>query len=209
MHLKRNSMPRTWPLKRKGTKYVAIPSSGLSKSIPLVVVLRDILDLAKTRREAKKLINQKKVKVNLKIVRDENFPLSLFDILSLENKNLKLILENKKFNIIEVKGKETEEKIVKVIGKKVLKGNKIQVNLSDGRNYLTKEKIKTGDSVVLNFKENKISEILPFKDNSKVVFIAGKHLGETGTIDKIDKMVIVKIGNEKINSKSENLMIIK
>jgi small subunit ribosomal protein S4e len=202
-------MPKTWPLKRKGTKYVAIPSSGLGKSIPLVVVLRDILDLAKTRREAKRLISQKKVKVNSKIVRDENFPLSLFDVLSLDNKSFKLVLNNKKFNLEKIDEKEADEKIVKVIGKKLVKKGRIQINLSDGRNYLTKEKIKTGDSAVVNFKENKISEILPFKDNSKVVFIGGKHLGETGTIDKIDKMIIVKIGKEKINSKSENLMVIK
>jgi len=209
MHLKRSSMPKTWPLPRKGTKYVVVPSHSLRNSVSLLVILRDILDLAKTRKEAKKLISQKEIKVNSKIVGDEHFSLSLFDILSFGNKNLKLILKNKKFDLIEIDDKEADKKITKVIGKKIVKKGRIQVNLSDGRNYLTKEKIKVGDSVVINLKENKISEILPFRENCKVIFIAGKHLGKIGTIEKVDRMVIVKIGKEEINSKLENLMVVE
>lgn len=207
MYLKRNKMPKTWPLKRKGTKYLVSPSHGLKNSIPLLILLRDMLKIVKDRKEAKKIINLGKIKVNYKKVRDEKISLSLFDIIDLDGKKFKLILKNKKFNVDKV---EREEKIVKIIGKKILKGNKLQVNLSDGRNYIIKEKLKTGDSVVIDLKENKIKEVLEFKPGCKVLFMTGKHLGEEGIIEGTDKnSASVKIGNEKINSRINNLMVIK
>jgi len=212
MHLKRNKIPKTWPLPRKGKKYIVRPSHGLKNSIPLLIVLRDILRLVKTRKEAKKLLSLGKIRINGKMIRDERFPLTLFDNLSLKDKNFKLIYKNKKFDVIEISGKEAEEKIAKIIGKKILKGNKIQVNLNDGKNYLLNEKVKVGDSAIINLKENKISEVLPFKKGCKIMFIAGKHVGEVGEVEAIDekkKIIVLKVGNEKINSKIDNLMVIK
>jgi len=210
MHLKRNKSSKTWPIPRKGTKYLAVPSHNLKNSLPLIILLREVLDLVKTRKETKNLINQKKIKVNRENVRDEKHAISLFDVISLEDKNLKLILKNKKFDVVEVKGKEAEEKIVKIIGKKVLKGGKIQVNLRDGRNFLSKEKMKIGDSVVVDLKNNKIAEILPFKIGSEVMLLTGKHIGGTGLVEDIGKkgLIRVKIHNEKINSRLENLMVV-
>lgn len=206
MHLKRNSMPKTWPLKRKGTKYI-VRTFNLKSSIPLLVIIRDILKLAKDRGEVKKILNSENVKVNGKIIKEEKFPLTLFDNLSLGEKNFKIVLKNKKFSLEE---SSRCEKIVKLIGKKVLKNGKIQMNLSDGRNYLGKEKIKVGDSVVISFPENRISEVLALKEGCKVLFLRGKHTGEEGTAEKIaGKNVTVKIAGEKINSKLENLIVVR
>ena len=212
MHIKRQKIPKTWPLSRKGTKYLAVPKHNLKEGIPIIIILRDVLKIVGTNKEAKKILNMNKVKVNHKIVRKGKYPLTLFDILSLDNKNFKLILKKKKFDIVEAKGKDAEEKIVKVIGKKTVKKGALQVNLSDGRNYLIKESVKVGDSVVLNLKENKISEILPFKEGSKIIFITGKHIGEEGVIENIDekkKIIELKVDSEKINGKQESLLVIK
>src|SRR3989344_634946 len=210
MHLKRSKTSKTCPLARKGTKYVVVPSHNLKNSVPLLILLRDLLKIVKNRKEAKKIINLGKVKINDKKIKNEKFSLGLFDNLSLENKNFKVIFKNKKFNLKEISEKEAEEKISKVIGKKILKKGKTQINLQDGRNYLTKEKVKVGDSVVINLKENKIKEMLPFKASSKILFTKGKYLGAEGVVEKIDgKNIEVKIGKEKINSRMDNLMVIK
>jgi len=212
MYLKRNKVPRKWAIPRKGTKYLVVPLHSLNQGIPLLIVLREMLKVIRIRKEAKKILNLGKIKINNKIIREEKFPLTLFDILDLDGKTFKIIIKNKKFNLIEVKGREAEEKIVKVKDKKIVKGNKVQINLSDGRNYLFKEKINTGDSVVIDLKENKIKDILPFKQNSKVLFIKGKHIGEEGLIEEIDKerkFISVKKEKEKINSRKGNLMVIK
>ena len=209
MYLKRNNMPKTWPLRRKGTKYLVRPSS-LRNSIPLLIVLRDMLKVVKNKKEAKEILNVGKIKINGKTIKEAKYSLTLFDILSLNEKNFKMLLKNKRFDVSETK--ENNEKISKVIGKKVLKKGKIQINLSDGKNYLSKDNIKTGDSVIIDFKENKISEILPLKQGSKILFIAGKHMGREGGVDEIDekkKLIYIKVGGERINSKLNNIIVIK
>lgn len=208
MHLKRNKMPKTWPIERKGTKYIT--RSFSRNSIPLIIALRDMLKVVKIRKEAKHLLNLKKVKVNGKLINEEKYPIGLFDNLTLDNKNYKLVFKNKKFNFEEISHEQTSRKIAKVIGKKILPGKKLQVNLSDGRNYMITGKVNTGDSALIDFNSNKISEILALKQNSKIIFISGKHIGEHGEIEKIEKKnAVVKSGNKKINADLESLMAVK
>jgi len=209
MHLKRTEMPKIWAVKRKGTKYIVRASHNLRNSLPLLVLLRDILKVARTRKEIKNLLKSGKIKINKKAIKEDNFPLCLLDLVELDNKSFRIVLKNRKLGVEEAKN--TEEKIAKVIGKKVLKKGKLQINLSDGRNYLFNKKVRTGDSVVIDLKENKIKEILEFKEGCDVLFIKGKHLSQFGKVEKIEKgkMIIVKIGNEEINSKMENLLVIK
>jgi len=212
MYLKRNKMAKTWPLPRKGTKYLVRTSHNLKNSVPLLIVLRDMLNVVKTRKEAKKILMLGNIKINHNVVREEKAPLSLFDILDVGGKTFKIVFKNKKFSLDEVEGKDTEEKIVRVNGKKVLKKGKLQVNLNDGRSYLTNEKINVGDSVVIDLKENKIKEILPLKSNSKIMFLIGKHSGEQGLVEKIDeekKTISVKLEDKKIDSRKKSLMVIR
>ena len=158
MHLTRNEMPKTWPIERKGTKYLAVASHDKARAIPLVFVLRDMLKLVKTNKEAKYFVLNKNVSINNKIRVNEKFPIRVYDSISFEKtgKNYRLVIENKKLSLKEISEKEAEKKIVKVIGKKVLEKGKIQINLDDGHNFLSKEKVSVGDSVLLNTKEMKI-----------------------------------------------------
>ena len=52
-HLKRLAMPRSWPLPRKTTVWVTRPTPGahaLELCMPVTLVIRDVLGLAKTAR---------------------------------------------------------------------------------------------------------------------------------------------------------------
>jgi len=60
MHLKRQKIPNSWPIERKGTKYIVRPSNGIKNSIPLLILMRDMLKIATTRKEVKTSINLKK-----------------------------------------------------------------------------------------------------------------------------------------------------
>jgi small subunit ribosomal protein S4e len=209
MHLKRNKVPVTWPLERKGTKYLIVPQHNFAKGIPLLVALRDVLNIVQNRKEAKKALYDGKIKINHKLVREEKFPLSLFDILSVGKQNYKVIIENRRFNLEEINEKDASEKIVKVIGKTALKKGKIQINLSDGRNFITKEKHETGDSVLIDLKENKIKKSYSPKKGSKVIVLKGKHFGQAGTIEEMEKEGIteVHLGKEKVKINIGNLMV--
>lgn len=206
MHKKRSSMLRLWPVPRKGNVYLVTASHKQNSGIPVLVILREMLKIVKTRTEAKRIIHLEKVKVNNKLIKDEKYPLAFLDILSIGEKNYKLEIKNRKFSLEESRD---FRKISKVIGKKILASGKTQVNLNDGRNFLANEKISTGDSVSFDFKDNKISKIIPMKEHSEIAVISGSHIGEKGKILKLlGNKAEVEINKEKINLKTENLMAI-
>lgn len=222
MHLKRKTIGKFWPIPRKGTKYVASPNHNQNEALPLIVVMRDILKLVRTKKELSKLLYEKQIMVNNKIVRETNYPISLFDILNLPSakKNFRAILsENKKINLEEVNEKEAYLKVYKVINKKMLDGKTIQINLMHGRNIITKEKVNTGDSVIYDLKENKISKIIPMEKGRNAFVIKGKHAGYAGKINEIIERggkKLAKIssdsktdGNNKLNVWIKNIIVIE
>lgn len=210
MHQTRNSTPKIWRIERKGTKYVVSSRYSQKLSVPVLVVMREMLKIGKIRKEIEKVLDDKKVSVNGKQVYDIKYPVCLFDIIKIGEKNYRMIIKNKKFDLEEIKGKESEQKIAKVIGKKSMKKNKIQVNFLDGRNCLSSEKLETGDSVLVNLKDNKIVKIIPAKKGSNVMFLSKSHLGQKGKIIEENEDE-VKIETEKgeIVTDKKNIIVIE
>lgn len=202
-HVKRHAIPKSWPIERKGTAFVVKPNLGFSNSLPILIILRDLLKVAQNRKEVKKMIHMKSILLNGREVRDEKEGVLLFDVITLvpSKKNYRLVvLKNEKFNVEEIKENEASIKVSKIVDKKMLKGKKIQLNLSDGRNFLSNIKCKVNDSVVINLKTKKIEKCIPIEENSEVIVFAGKHSGEKGKIEKInDKLKIAEIKTEKGN----------
>ena len=123
-HQKRQKVPKTWPIPRKGTKFVVKTSS---KGIPILVTLRDILKIAQTRKEVKKAISKKDLLVCGKPVKNEKKELFLFDVLTIipSKQNYRLNLSKKgKFSLEEISEKERNIKFSKIINKKILKKKK-------------------------------------------------------------------------------------
>ena len=211
-YLKRQNVPKNWPVPRKGTPYVAKPNS---LGIPVVIVLRDMLDVAQNKKEVTKALYNKLILLNNKIVIDKNKGVGLFDVLTLvpEKKSYRMVLNDKgKFALEEITGNSVDKKIAKIVDKKTLKGKKTQLNLSDGRNLLSQVKCGTNDSIVVDFKNKKIEKILGFKEKAKVLVIAGKHAGEKGEIVKINekmKMIEIKKGNENVNVLIKQIIIVE
>ncbi len=192
-HIKKTQMPKTWPVPRKGKRkrFIAIPSHSTGKGISLLFLLRDVLNVAATRKEVRHMTLNGMVQVNNKIRNDENFPLQVFDVLNLKlaKKNYRLQIVNKKFSLVEISDKEAETKIVKIIGKKVLSGGAVQMNLDDGQNFLSKDKFSVGDSAVVDNKKDVVSKILPLKKGAKIEVISGKHAGEKGELVGFEELV--------------------
>jgi len=214
-HIKRHAIPKRWPIQRKGTAFVVKPNRSFSDSLPVLLILRDLLKVAQNRKEAKKMIHLKNILINGKEVRDEKEGVLLFDIITLtpSKSNYRLtIIKNEKFNLEEIKEGEADTKVAKIIGKTMLKGKKVQLNLSDGRNFLSNMECKVDDSVLINLKNKKIEKCLALKDNSEVIVFAGKHSGEKGKIEKINqekKTAEINTGKEKINVLIKQIMVTK
>jgi small subunit ribosomal protein S4e len=213
MHRTRKKAPRAWGLKNKGTKYV-VRGSG-KYNVPLTVVLRDILKFAQTRKEVKAILHNDYVKINNQNVKDEKFVLKLNDILSLKEKSFRVVFnEFRKFELVEISDKEKNEKIAKVIDKRLVNPKEYQINLNDGRNYTIESKVEIsiGDSCIIDLKNKKIKEILKVKTKSPVVIIKGKHLGRKGVIKEVDeakKTVLLETKEGELNIKMDQIMVEK
>ena len=167
------------------------------------------------RKEVKKALHEKNIISNNKIVIDEKMPLLLFDTLTIvpSKKHYRLNLnEGGKFVLDEIKDAETNKKVSKIFNKKTLKGKAVQLNLTDGRNFISKTECKVGDSVLINFKDKKIEKVIPLKKGASAMIFSGKHTGKTGIIENIEdkrKMAEIKSKNEKINVLLKQLMAVE
>lgn len=214
MYLKRQKVPKNWPVPRKGTTYVVKPNFSIQKGVPILIILRDMLKIAQNRKEVKKTINSKHILLNNKIVRDEKNVALLFDTIKIVplKKYYRLGLSEKgKFQIEEIKKDKANNKVAKIINKKTLKGKRTQLNLSDGRNFVSDLKCKVSDSVLINLEKNKIEKCLSLDKKARVIVFAGKYSGERGTINKINsekKMIELSINNGQENrAKKANVLI--
>ena len=217
MHLKRSNVSPSWTIPRKGTKYVAVASHDKNKSVPLIVVMRDTLKLVKTKKELEKALKENHVQINHKHITDVNYPIGLFDILTLpsEKKQYKLTFNTKgKLVFNEVSDKESEHKVFKVMSRTMMKGSKMQVNLSNGKNIITKDKMKTGDSVVVDLKTGKILKIIGLEKGKTAFVIKGKHIGKHGKIGEIIErggkhLAKMTSDDSRINVWTKNLIVIE
>jgi small subunit ribosomal protein S4e len=216
MHLKRQGIPKSWPVYRKGTKYVINPRANLEEGVPLLVALRDFLKIVQNRKEAKRAIFLKQILLNNKIPKKEKNFMLLFDTLTIvpSKESYRLELSDKgKFQLIPIKANEANKKVSKIKNKKILKGKKGQLNLRDGRNLISNLKSRVNDSALINFNEKKIEKIIPLKENAKVSVFAGKHAGKKGIIKKMDtekKSVELSTDkNEKINVLIKQIIVIE
>ncbi len=215
MYLKRQKAPKNWPIKKKGTAYVVRPKSNLNNGLPILIALRDILKLAQNRKEVKKAIHLKNILINGKYPKNEKNSLLLFDTLTIvpSKENYRLSLSDKgKFMLEKIKEGEELRKIAKIINRKTLKRKKVQLNLSDGRNFLSDIKCDVDDSVTINLKDKKIEKCLPLKENEEVLVFAGKHAGTRGKVERIDKekkIAGLEVQKKKINVLIKQLMVIK
>ena len=94
-HLKRTSMPNSWPVKKKNITFVTKPNAGsheLKYVTPVVVILRETLGYAKTAKEAKYIVHNKNVLVNGKKVTDIKLAVGMFDIFEITETKEKFVV---------------------------------------------------------------------------------------------------------------------
>ena len=218
MHVNRKNIGNFWPIPRTGTKYLAVSTHNQTSSIPLIVIMRDILHLVQTKKELKKLLSEKQVMVNHNIIRETNYGVSLFDSINIPliKKNYTASLnEHKKMIFNETSEKSCEKRVFKVIGKKKLAGNTMQINLLSGRNARTKEDVSVDDSILYNTKTNTVEKIIKMSASKKAYVIKGKHIGTSGTIESIieqggKKLVIIKThGQTPISVWIKNVIVME
>ena len=197
-HLSRLNAPKSWPIQRKGIKFITRPNPGsytLEETIPLSLVLTNILKVARTRKEVKKILHEEKILVNNKVRKDYAFAVGLMDIVtipSLGESYRILYTEKGKFRALLLDKKEADLLPHKIVNKHILAQKKVQLQFSCGSTRLVeKDSYKTGDSVVYSFAQKKIVSHYPLKKGTIVYVTGGKNKGKTGELQDIDALRII------------------
>jgi small subunit ribosomal protein S4e len=201
-HLKRLATPWFWPIFRKEYKWTIKPSPGphpIDRSIPLLIIVRDVLGYAKTAREAKHIIYSGKVLVDGVVRRDYKFPVGLMDVVAIPEVDLYVRFipyPSRHLWFIKIPKDEASLKIVRIENKVTVKGGHIQLNLLDGRNILIHVKdpahpveaanFSTLDSLLIEIPSQQIIQHIKLNIGKLAMVIDGKNVGRIGKIVNID-----------------------
>jgi len=217
LHLKREASPAFWPIHRKKFTWTVKPRPGphpINRCIPLLLIVREILGLAETRKEARKIISQGKIKVDGKVRRDDSFPAGLMDVISIPElkANYRILPSEKGLNLYPIDDEEAEFKLCRIENKTTVRGGRIQLNLHDGRNILIKvedpgnveeDKYRTLDTLIISIPDQKIIEHLKMEEGMSAILIDGKNIGKHGIISSIEKQPERKRRNLLVNIEDE------
>jgi len=154
--------------------------------MPLALILRDMLKVCDNAREAKEIINSRKVLIDGRIVTDPKFPVGLMDVLSLQasKEHYRMLLDYRgRLQLVPIDDDAAEWKLVRIENKITVKGGKLQLNLGDGRNILlSKDGYKTRGTLKITVPDQKILEHYPLEPGSFALLTGGKHAGELARV---------------------------
>ena len=187
-HLKRLVAPRSWNIARKERPWPTNPMPGkhsLEGALPISTILRDYLKVCDNNREAKIILNNGDVMIDQRVVRKPKTPVGLMDVISISKIKMHvraMLDKHGRIEFVPIKPAEAKWKLVRIENKRNVKGGHMQINLHDGTNLLSKEKVKTGDVLQLSLPNMKIKKVLKFKKGAQSLIIGGSHVGSISTI---------------------------
>jgi len=171
-------------------KWAPRPSTGphkLRESLPLIILLRNRLKYALTKREVTSICAQRLIKVDGKVRTDTHYPAGFMDVVSIEktNETFRLLYDTKgRFAIHRITPEEGKFKLLKI--RKVAVGLKgvPYVNTHDGRTIRYPDPlIKSGDSVKFNLVSGKIEDHIKFDSGVLAMVTQGRNLGRVGVVE--------------------------
>ena len=197
-HMKRISAPRSWPILRKNNTFIKRPNPGAHKfieSMPLGIILTEILGIAKTAKEASYLLNKGGVLVDKKIRKDPKVPVGLMDTISIPKieKHYRVVLNKKgKISVVEISEEESRQKLVKITGKTILKSGKVQLNFSGSRNMLVdKDEYKRGYVLLVELPSQKVKDVFKLEKGATVFLKSGSHVGDVAKVESFTSTTIM------------------
>lgn len=225
--MKRHKAPKTMHLLRKEKKFALSPEVGphsKERSVPLGYILRDSLKVASNAVEAKKVLNDGKVRINGVVRKSLRFPVGLFDFVSVDG------LSHEYRMLFDAKGRLYPEKIdkksverirpSKIIRKTIEKKGRIKLTTDNGNNYIVDGKLasdaKPNDTLLIKIPEDEIKELKKMEVGAKVYITAGPHVSRQAVISSIKpstaksgKVVVIKQGSNEFETTVKNVVVIE
>lgn len=198
MHLKRLAAPPVVKIPRKRYRFVPRSIPGRHPyhlSIPLAVIVRDVLGLAETYAEAKKVIRLGKIVVDGETVREPRFGVGLMDVISIPSieKTYRVLPRfGKGLELLEISSDESNIKPCQVRRKQHVDGGAIQFTLHDGRNLQFPSNselvssVKVGDTFLIEVPSHEVKNIFRRVENYYCLITAGSRMGLHGRLVRLE-----------------------
>ncbi len=151
---------------------------------------------AVTAKEATRIINSSKIQVDRVVRKDPNFSVGLMDLIRINGINQVFRLLPKPgrgLSLFPVRESESEYKVCKIVGKRIVGKERLQINLHDGRNLIVSSKdgqrgygeLAVGGGVQIALPSQKIVGYVPLQKGSIGLVTDGKNQGTSGKIASI------------------------
>lgn len=189
-HLKRLASPTSWGIGKKKIVWAKKPLPGahaLKDSVPLTILLRDVLKIVNYATNAKHLVSNGSVLVDGRRLSEDGFGVGLMDVVSIPKTSQSYVIIPKGRKLVpkEVTQTQANTKYCRLNNKIRINKSKIQLNLHDGRNLLIEREedtFKTGDTLVITIPKQELQSVLKFSKGAHCLITKGKHAGETGEL---------------------------
>jgi small subunit ribosomal protein S4e len=159
--------------------------------LPLELIVRDELGLAKNRREASKVLANAKVKVDGRARIEKNHPTGLMDVVEFTDANLTyrvLPVEGKGLGIVRIPKEEAKVKLCKILRKTTARGGQVQYGTHDGRSITppsgegASANYSTNDTLRISIPTQRVLNHIKFEKGNYAIVTAGRNLGKSGKI---------------------------
>jgi len=202
-HLKTLAAPKFWPVRHRVGVFTVKPSPGphpIERSIPLLILVRDVLGYAKTAREARKLIAAGHFMVDGRVRRNYKYPVGFMDVLEVRETGERyrvLPYPVRFFTLHPIDAEEARFKLGRVEDKSTVKGGHIQLHLHDGRNVLVRVEdprnpvearaYRTLGTVKISIPEQHLLDYAGLEEGSVAIVFGGRNVGRVGRIVGIQR----------------------
>jgi len=223
-HQKRLSVPNSWPVERKEETFTVKAGAGPhgEAGVPLVILLRDVLGYADSKKEARYALNQGSVLVNGDAATDHRRPIGMFDILAFTQREEYYRVfpdEGGRLALTPIDADDAESRLGKVAGKTTVPGGDVQLALHDGTTLQVSADeagtYATKDSLVVDNETKEIVAHFPYEEGALVTAVDGQHAGEIGEVTEItvtpgsgDNAVRVETDDDDFETIEEYVVVI-
>lgn len=188
-HLKRVAAPHHWMLDKMSGVFAPRPSTGphkLRECLPVMILLRNRLKYALTKRECTQILFERYVQVDGKVRTDPTFPAGFMDVVQIEktNENFRLLFDTKgRFFIQPISAQEAAYKLCKVKRNALAHKGVPCVGTHDGRTIRYPDPlVKVNDTVKVDIKTGKITDFIKFEVGNLVMVTGGANTGRVGVV---------------------------
>ena len=218
--VKRQLAPTFWAIKRKESQFVLRVKPGphpKHRAYPLGMVLRDVLKIASTMHEAGRILNAGKVKVDGVVRYDANLAIGLMDVIELATGQAYRMVPKDSALLTSVAIEDSEKgiKLVRVTSKTIIKGKKIQYGFHDGKTLISDQKLKVGDTCVIDLPKVQVKNHVAFEKGLTALIITGENAGRVGKIEDIQdgvfslpKRALVSFDGKSVELPVEMVMVV-